>query len=202
MPNCFPEPKSSIDPDLNYYDNLPNSCLLLNPHSDIISLTSHKISCLHINIRSAQANLDDLKAFLNTYKLHFTVIVLTETWLESDTEFADLTGYIAYHTIRTTGCRGGVSVLISDALSVSGIQCVKTSNNLFESCSLTLNLTTTKLNITGVYRRPNTSIKDFNSLFFSSPNLSFSSNSISTICLLYTSPSPRDKRQSRMPSSA
>ena len=26
--------------------------------------------------------------------------------------------------------------------------------------------------------------------------------SISTVCLLYTSPSPRDKRQSRMPSSA
>ena len=28
------------------------------------------------------------------------------------------------------------------------------------------------------------------------------SNDISNICLLYTSPSPRDKRQSRMPSSA
>ena len=27
-------------------------------------------------------------------------------------------------------------------------------------------------------------------------------NIVSTICLLYTSPSPRDKRQSRMPSSA
>ena len=28
------------------------------------------------------------------------------------------------------------------------------------------------------------------------------SNTIEQICLLYTSPSPRDKRQSRMPSSA
>ena len=37
-----------------------------------------------------------------------------------------------------------------------------------------------------------------------SPNLSIKDREIiySTACLLYTSPSPRDKRQSRMPSSA
>ena len=33
-------------------------------------------------------------------------------------------------------------------------------------------------------------------------NLPYPDNSIAIICLLYTSPSPRDKRQSRMPSSA
>ena len=34
------------------------------------------------------------------------------------------------------------------------------------------------------------------------PAISFTSTNIATTCLLYTSPSPRDKRQSRMPSSA
>ena len=41
-----------------------------------------------------------------------------------------------------------------------------------------------------------------NSKFVCSTNLGFSGGSNRYICLLYTSPSPRDKRQSRMPSSA
>ena len=36
----------------------------------------------------------------------------------------------------------------------------------------------------------------------STPNLDLHQGNVSRICLLYTSPSPRDKRQSRMPSSA
>ena len=36
----------------------------------------------------------------------------------------------------------------------------------------------------------------------STVNFQTANNDVSDICLLYTSPSPRDKRQSRMPSSA
>ena len=48
-----------------------------------------------------------------------------------------------------------------------------------------------------------TEIKD-NVLFIESKNKRFKEieNDLSKDCLLYTSPSPRDKRQSRMPSSA
>ena len=37
---------------------------------------------------------------------------------------------------------------------------------------------------------------------FQGPGGWYIENSLTTLCLLYTSPSPRDKRQSRMPSSA
>ena len=50
--------------------------------------------------------------------------------------------------------------------------------------------------------RKNKHSKDRRTTAISASNYDFFNRVIDKLCLLYTSPSPRDKRQSRMPSSA
>ena len=52
------------------------------------------------------------------------------------------------------------------------------------------------------YSRLSASDEDAQNSFERARNLSFFSNTVDASCLLYTSPSPRDQRGSRMPSSA
>ena len=60
-----------------------------------------------------------------------------------------------------------------------------------------------KLQFIGKARRFNFSIKECKELLSLYENQNRSSKEVRNLtCLLYTSPSPRDKRQSRMPSSA
>ena len=56
-------------------------------HEECVSFSSNlneNFSIMHLNIRSLHENIDKLKDFLNDIKGKFSVIVLSETWIDDD----------------------------------------------------------------------------------------------------------------------
>ena len=99
-------------------------------------------------------------------------------------------------TINGNGSISGLSVgglgsgVVNTATLASGAITSSTlpSGSIIQVVNTTLNTTAT-ISITNQYSN-------------NSSNIYYVTGIDTTICLLYTSPSPRDKRQSRMPSSA
>lgn len=122
---------------------------------------------MHLNIRSASKNLDEFQVFLQSLSVDFSVIVLSETWLNSEAEWIDIPGYTSYHTIRPNRRGGGVSVLVRSNLKSSLLPDYSIQCDTFESCSVRLVLDNKICNIVGIYRPPDKSISNFNDAFFS-----------------------------------
>ena len=83
-------------------------------HEEFVSFCSNlseNFSITHLNIRSLHKNIDKLKDFLNDIKGKFSVIVLSETWIDDDK--ADLNSlfhipnYSFIHEKRKTKHKGG-----------------------------------------------------------------------------------------------
>ena len=82
---------SDLDPDNNYYNQIVHHVDECDYHveetfNSLISKTSNTdiFSILHLNIRSIVNKCDDLLAYLNSLKHSFSVLGLTETWLNND----------------------------------------------------------------------------------------------------------------------
>ena len=80
-----------------------------------------------------QKNLDELLLMLDKYNLHFSVIVLTETWLKSSYDWTDVPGYTAYHSIREGLVGVGVTTLVASYLIAESISSLTCNNNCHES---------------------------------------------------------------------
>ena len=124
------------------------------------------LSAIHINIRSVNRNLDEFILFTNRLDMQFSIIVLTETWLNSEMRWTDIPGYKSYHTVRSGKRGGGVSVLVrSDIESYPFLELSK-CNNTYESCAVMIKCNNTNKLITGIYRPPECSLAEFNDEFF------------------------------------
>ena len=125
---------------------------------------NNSLSCIHVNIRSCRKNLDELLLFLDQLNINFTIIVLSETWMDNVDAFLDIPGSEAYHSVREGKKGGGVSILVSKNLKSN---LVLTRNcNVYESCLVAVERGRSKLHVLGVYRPPGHTVSDFNSLFF------------------------------------
>ena len=129
---------------------------------------------LHQNIRSFNKNFDQFSAFIDSLNRKVDVFVFSETWFKSD-NCTDIAGYVGYHSCRNDRTGGGVSVYVRSEIKSNFREELSDVTDLLETCVVDIspNGSNEKITVVGVYS-----------------------------CLLYTSPSPRDKRQSRMPSSA
>ena len=86
---------SEFDPDLNFYceQNIFSGfvCSYYSEYSfnermmSFCSDTMLSFSLCHINIRSLKANMDDFENYLNMLKITFSIIGVTETWLNDAT---------------------------------------------------------------------------------------------------------------------
>ena len=108
---------------------------------------------------------------LDRLKFQFSVIILTETWLSPDMKWTDIPGYVSYHSVRSKGRGGGVTVLVrTDIDSTAYPQLTKVSEN-YESCGVILNFDDIRYLIVGVYRAPDVSVANFNEIFFGDVSL-------------------------------
>ena len=95
----------------NYY--LPNDFAVLNTDS-----ASKKLSILSLNIRSIANKFDLFSNLLNTLKRPFSVISLTETWLNDiNSENFNLPNFDFVCSNRANKKGGGVGFFISNNLS-------------------------------------------------------------------------------------
>ena len=112
-----------IDPDLHFYQEFNQATVKCNYYletkfNDEISKpngTKDVLSLCHVNIRSARKNLGDFENNLNMLNHDFTIIGLSETWLnDNDSDLYGLYGYkvIGHHRVNRAG--GGVAVCVQD----------------------------------------------------------------------------------------
>lgn len=124
------------------------------------------LKLIHLNIRSVNRNLDEFVIFLQSTCVEFHVIILSETWLGNSSEFPDVDGYLAFHSVRQGKAGGGISVLVRNDIQVQLIPQLSFISDLCEMCSVVISINNRRVNILGVYRPPNSSVSDFNNFFF------------------------------------
>lgn len=182
----------------NQYFEQYSDCKLYKPYDlDGDFKDNLSMNILHINIRSINKNIDEFKLYLANLKMYFSIIVITETWMDNEDDWTDFewNNYDCFHTIRAGRRGGGVTVLTDRALGCSRLVNLCLVNDAVETCAVSFKLNNIYYAIVGVYRPPSSSISDFNHFFFNNINQRIISNSNSVILgdfnidLLESSPS-------------
>ena len=160
---------SNLDPDQNYYNQFITHVESCDYHDEdtFKCLTKDskddEFSLLHLNIRSILNKFDDLKAYLNSLEYNFSVIGLSETWLNQNncTDFP-LPCYHYIGKVRNNKHGGGVGLYVNcsyqfrerDDLAVN-------IDDIIESQFIELT-TKPKNTLVGIiYRPPNSKIDQF-----------------------------------------
>ena len=160
---------SNLDPDQNYYNQIITHVESCDYHDEdtFKCLTKDskddEFSLLHLNIRSILNKFDDLKAYLNSLEYNFSVIGLSETWLNQNncTDFP-LPCYHYIGKVRNNKHGGGVGLYVNcsyqfrerDDLAVN-------IDDIIESQFIELT-TKPKNTLVGIiYRPPNSKIDQF-----------------------------------------
>ncbi len=157
-------------------DLTPNICSVCN-YYDPVNISnnaslSKNVSCIHLNIRSLFKNFLDFSDYLGTLKFKFHIIILTETWLESDNSSCfGLSGYTLFSFPRTHGRGGGVLIYVESSWS-SELISYKDNINSFEYGIVNVSNSNYKKSFTIVdlYRPPKSKIQDFNDEFLTFGN--------------------------------
>lgn len=155
-----------LDPDNNLLNTINSGCDYYSEEQFNTKFSPvNMFSLIHFNCRSLYKHFDNIKEYLSTLKHTFSVIALTETWLDErrGTDFV-MDGYQLYHSNRTNTIGGGAALFIHSNLSAKCVECMTlTVDDLFECITVEIN-TEKKKNtmITCVYRTPNANIDTFN----------------------------------------
>ena len=88
-------------------ENFTASCDYYAFGSDL-NLGVNSFNIVHMNTGSVRANLNEFLLNLNKFKVRFHAIVLSETWLKSESDFVDVPRYIAYYSLRLNRRAGSV----------------------------------------------------------------------------------------------
>ena len=161
------------DPDTNFFNeychNFPiESCYYLESDFDkytstILNSDNEFLSFIHVNIRSIRANGSDFYSYLETLRLKFSCIALTETWLKNDMDQTfSFPGYKSINRTRKNSHGGGVSILIKEGISYKIKENLCFINRDIECIFIEARLSKRVL-IGVIYRPPDRNIKDFNS---------------------------------------
>ena len=161
-----------LDPDHNFYRESDDckyytegsfnnalaqgkSCLNQNNNSCNLPL-------LHINIRSISKKIDKLSTLLGSISLQFSVIAVTETWLEDSSHSSDIPGFNFVHKHREnrTGVASVFILLITSSLNTALTwHFLPIVRSLCLSKSIEQNKKTV---VEVVYRPPDRNLNDFN----------------------------------------
>ena len=106
-----------MDPDVHF--NINSRCDYFNEDklNNILSnegQSDSNFSLLHLNVRSLRNKVDDLTLLLANLNVKFTVIGISETWLQNDSHDVDMIGYKFIHKNRPDRSGGGVGLYLSN----------------------------------------------------------------------------------------
>ena len=154
----------NFDPDSNFFNEKINSVeSTYYTHEEFVSFSSNlseNFSIIHLNIRSLHKNIDKLKDFLNDIKGKFSVIVLSETWIDDDK--ADLNSlfhipnYSFIHEKRKTNHKGGgLGIYVHKTLDYKILPNLAKNTENIETFTIEIeNKNSKNILISAVYRPP------------------------------------------------
>ena len=166
-------PLFNADPDFNFYNNAAQAATSdyyvedsFNAEFDGVS--GQSLSVIHLNVRSVPRNLDKFVHYISNLKVNFTVIGLSETWLnETNHMIYNIDGYNAISKYRTGRIGGGVTIYVNDMLHIIQRDDIAVFNEYVESVVIEIPKTLNELRnviIILLYRPPNTDINIFNEI--------------------------------------
>ena len=158
---------SHLDPDSNFLTHLPSSKYLVeeeinNRFASVNNIPSFSI--MHLNTRSLLGNFDKLNLLLGNLQVPFSVIGISETWLNDATsELVNITGYNFASNHRKSKTGGGVGIYLKNDLEHKlREECNFSDSEVIESLFLEITVPHRKNIIVGsVYRPPNQNTATF-----------------------------------------
>ena len=97
---------AQIGPDCKYYE-----CSSLNSSLNAISSSNLDLSYFHLNSVSLIKNLDEISHLLSSINHKFSVVVFSETRLNTFSILPQIEGYIGFHN-PTVGLAGGTALYV------------------------------------------------------------------------------------------
>ena len=165
------------DPDFNFYQDinhiLTSKCnyYLEDSFNHEIHksslISSNCISICHLNIRSAKKNLNQFESYLSLLEHNFTVIGLSETWLDEDNcDLFNMNGYTFESVCRKERTGGGVAICVKEGISYVVRKDLCLSDDMIECIFIEITNESIGINhnvvVAVIYRPPNTDMKIFN----------------------------------------
>ena len=158
-----------LDPDTNLRGLFSDDCeyFIEDQFNDMLSSEDSRIcdsfSLLHLNIRSLHCNASKLTDLLSNVNLKFSLIGISETWLNDSSSSVDIDGYSFVHKSRENRSGGGVGLYVSSNLNFK-FRCDLDFllPNVAESLFIEIVKPQGKNIVTGViYRPPNQNADEF-----------------------------------------
>ena len=152
----------------DFYKNLKNEQFGPENFNQSFSNQAADLSCLHINIGSLNAKLDEFSLFINSLEVAFDVICLTEVW-STNIQFHGcvLQQYIFHYELPISGIVGGVGIFVRKSLQCKlrpDLNITSTNNNMIENLWIEISKLNTKYIVGCIYRHPNSSIGEFSKM--------------------------------------
>ena len=121
------------------------------------------LSCIHVNTRSLNHNLDALSLFLSSLSIQTSVIGITETWLteNSPLSLCNISNYEFIGNNRKLKRGGGVGVYIRKDISFNRRTDLDVFTDFLESIFIELEQSNSSTIIGVMYRPPGQSLDDF-----------------------------------------
>ena len=156
----------NIGPDVNYFSD-ENQCKYYTVDSSVnYTTSSNYLNIIHINIRSANGNIEEFLLNLNSAKIRFPIVILTITWLNSLSEWIDVPGYTAYHSVREGRSEGGVTLLVVCNLPSDMVSELTTNDECHETLGVNIKIGKKIYTVIGTYWPPSSSLPNFNDKYF------------------------------------
>ena len=110
----------TLDPDIHFnLDNVACDYFIEDSFNQMLRNENYSdadFSLFHLNIRSLQRNFNNLINLLSLLDINFTLIGVSETWLNEPSHLLDIDGYNFIHKHRPNRSGGGVGLYISNNL--------------------------------------------------------------------------------------
>ena len=118
--NRSPLRSEDIDPDAHVNIDSRCDCYVKDKFNEALRsqfLHENYFSIFHLNIRSLQNKLDDLTTLLANLDVKFSIVGITETWLQNSAHNVDINGYDFVFKNRSSKSGGGVGLYVSNDLN-------------------------------------------------------------------------------------
>src|SRR6267154_746783 len=147
------------------YNNLKNENLSIENFNQNLSTQEFDLRCLHINIHSLNAKLDDFIQLIASLDVCFDVICLTEVW-STNLQFhaCVLQDYNFYYDLPKSSIVGGVGIFINKSIQCkirNDLYIKSNLNNMIENLWFEISKSGCKFIIGCIYRHPNSCVADF-----------------------------------------
>ena len=110
----------SEDTDPDAHVNIEIRCYVEDKFNEALQsqfVSENYFSIFHLNVRSLQNKLDDLTALLTSLDVKFSIVGITETWLQNSAHNVDINWYDFVFKNRSFKSGGGVGLYVSNDLN-------------------------------------------------------------------------------------